>query len=360
MRCTICNSPDPRQIYSTRGMPIFQNKVYPDKKMALQAEKADVTLAYCHSCGYVFNSGFDAGLMDYDETYQNEQANSPYFKRYIDSIVTLLDERGFRDKKIVEIGCGKGAFLKQLWKRGFDAVGFDPAYEGKDNRIVKDYYSSRYSSDVNADLIILRHTLEHVPAPYDFLKSITATDTGNTHIYIEVPSFEWIVSHHAFWDIFFEHCSYFTTDRLTSFFRNSEHGLLFNGQYQYIIASLSRMRLPLEKKPVRLPGASNLRQRLNEYKVFVKKHPGLFIWGAGAKGATFVNLTDPNEEHIACVIDINEKKQGQFIAGTGHRVESPDILDTYNGGDILVMNENYADEIRTQIDTLKYHLHVLG
>jgi len=51
---------------------------------------------------------------------------------YLDGIVTLLIDNGFKNKKIVEIGCGKGYFFEKLIKAGFDVTGFDPVnYEQK-------------------------------------------------------------------------------------------------------------------------------------------------------------------------------------------------------------------------------------
>ncbi|MFD1690786.1 hypothetical protein ACFSHR_02120 [Azotobacter chroococcum] len=34
------------------------------------------------------------------------------------------------------------------------------------------------------------------------------------------------------------------------------------------------------------------------------------LWGAGAKGATFANLIDPDCSLIECVVDLNPRKQG--------------------------------------------------
>lgn len=82
-----------------------------------------------------------------------------------------MTRKFFHGKKIIEIGCGKGYFLEMLRKNGFDVTGFDPAYEGDNPYIVKDYYSDQYSH-LNADLIILRHTLEHIDDPLKFLHSI--------------------------------------------------------------------------------------------------------------------------------------------------------------------------------------------
>ncbi|MBV9126048.1 MAG: methyltransferase, partial [Planctomycetes bacterium] len=69
------------------------------------------------------------------------------------------------------------------------------------------------------------------------------------------------------------------------------------------------------------------------------------VWGAGAKGATFCNLVDPDVQLISCVVDINPTKQGRFIAGTGHPIVSPYELTTRCPGFVFVLNPNYTHEI---------------
>jgi hypothetical protein len=95
----------------------------------------------------------------------------------------------------------------------------------------------------------------------------------------------------------------------------------------------------------------------------VLQHEGLLVWGAGAKGSTFVNLTDPDGELIRAVIDINAKKAGGFIAGSGHAILAPEAINGTGASEILVMNELYIDEIRAQLDALglqRLTLYTLG
>ena len=359
MNCPLCKNNSLERLYFVENLPIFQNKSYSSLLEARNVKKANVELVRCDSCDYIFNVQFESQIMDYDENYQNEQANSLYFQDYLDKIIRIFEIHGFKNKKIVEIGCGKAFFLKKLWENEFNAVGFDPAYEGDDPRIVKDYYSSKYP-EIQADLIILRHTLEHIANPDIFLQSIADATNSLTQIYIEVPSFEWILKRKAFWDIFYEHCNYFTEQRLKSFFDDSEHGLLFNEQYQYVIASLDKLNIAVLNTGTPEDDTGSLDVWITKYKTFVNEHPNLIIWGAGAKGSTFVNLIDPEYKYISCVVDINSKKQGKFIAGSGHRIISPSELNNIDCNDILIMNENYVDEIKNIINTDKFNIFFQG
>jgi hypothetical protein len=62
----------------------------------------------------------------------------------------------------------------------------------------------------------------------------------------------------------------------------------------------------------------------------------VYIWGAGAKGTTFVNLFDEEKQFVLALVDINPEKQNKFVGKTAHKVICPqkmqDILINDNGG----------------------------
>jgi len=362
MKCPLCQRETLVLIYDVKNIPIFQNKVYQTREAALKAKTANVSLLLCSGCSFIFNSEFDSGIMTYDADYQNEQAHSPYFQKYLNEIIDLLIKADFKSKKIIEIGCGKGYFLERLLERGFKVTGFDPAYEGINPHIIKDYFSVKYSH-LSADLIILRHTLEHVQNPLSFLHNIAAALQYKGMVFIEVPSVEWIFEKMAFWDIFYEHCNYFSIENLKSIFQHATQGLLFNNQYMYLLGDLSRLRRrarPVSRMAFGDGSQKQLLKKLDLYKDFVRRHPGIMVWGAGAKGATFVNLIDPYREYISGIIDINPKKQAKYIAKTGHKIFSPESLVNVKKKDVIVMNENYIEEILNIIPDIGEKLYALG
>jgi len=71
------------------------------------------------------------------------------------------------------------------------------------------------------------------------------------------------------------------------------------------------------------------------------------VWGAGAKGVTFVNLIDPKKELIDCVVDLNPNKQGRHIPGTGHPIVSYQNLPKRKVTTAILMNPNYREENQT-------------
>lgn len=359
MKCSICDSTKLTHLYQVSCLPLFQNKVYNSFEEAKQQKEVDVDLCQCYECGFVFNGLFSNDEMDYDDDYQNEQNYSKAFVEHLNSVADYLVDNGFQDKNIVEIGCGKGYFTELLEKKGFKNIyGFDPAYEGENPNIIKDYFGKKHKS-INADLIILRHVLEHIENPYLFLKQIQDSTSVNAKILIEVPSFEWIVKNKAFWDIFHEHCNYFDREFLSSFFVQSETIEVFNSQYFLTLASLSEIKKPVSKfrYPEHIFDSSS-----SKIKEFLIKSRPLVIWGGSSKGVTLLNIFDKDKNIIDYCIDINPKKQNKFIATTGHEVVAPEALFENNSNanyNVLIVNQNYFDEIVFQYNKSHVDFHSL-
>ena len=74
------------------------------------------------------------------------------------------------------------------------------------------------------------------------------------------------------------------------------------------------------------------------------------MWGAGAKAATFLNLLRPIA--VDYVVDVNPRKQGKYVVGTGQQIVPPEFLLEYRPDEIICMNPNYLDEIAFRVGTL--------
>jgi|GEM_PF-4639690 len=158
---------------------------------------------------------------------------------------------------------------------------------------------------------------------------------------------------------------YFTFDSLGNLFNKSEQGYLFNHQYMYLLSDLNNLRTQakLLKTNSDFELIKKLSELLNEhlksYQKIVQRHQQLLVWG-GAKGSTFVNLMDPDQKHIAYVIDINPRKQDRYIGKTAHKIVSPEIVNRLEKGDIFIMNENYYEEIKSSVGSSNFNFYVLG
>ena len=82
-------------------------------------------------------------------------------------------------------------------------------------------------------------------------------------------------------------------------------------------------------------------------------HPrGVVVWGAAAKGSTFLHRCDPTASAVLAAVDLNLNKQGRFMVGTGHPIVSPEALLDLKPSTIVVMNPSYGAEILATIREL--------
>lgn len=272
-----------RELYRIDKLPILQNRMYDTENKAKNCPKGDVRLVEDLQTGLVYNASFRPDLMVYDEHYQNEQAVSQLFQEHLESVVKIIEHTMGRHD-LVEVGCGKGYFLELLLQKGFDITGFNPAYEGTNPRIERHYFDP--SLGIKASALILRHVLEHMQRPVDFLMHLKEANGGSGLIYIEVPDFDWICSRKAWFDIFYEHVNYFRSADFDRMFNKViESGTIFGGQYLYVVAELSSLKIPEydDQNPVHFP--HDFQHILSEQNRREEKSDA--IWGGASKGVIF-------------------------------------------------------------------------
>ncbi len=368
--CPVCSSEIIKHSFLSReNVPVHQNLLMSSEKEAREISRGALQLRICEECGFVFNQAFDFSKINYGDNYDNTQSHSPIFDKYISNLASyLIYEKGIQNSKIVEVGCGKGSFLRKLVEpEGVNnkGYGFDPSYVGLATDLSGNLkFENRYYDDnctnVQADVVVCRHVIEHIPDPLNLLKTIkkALVNCPQARVFFETPCVEWILQNQVIWDFFYEHCSYFTAESLKTAFEVSGFNVesvrhVFEGQYLWLEATINHNEhLEVSKNPKMIPALAQQFARL-EHKFIqnwllkiqnLATKGKIAIWGAGAKGATFANLIDPDRKLIACVADINPKKQGRYLPGTGHPIVSYSDLVKYGVKLAIIMNPNYFQE----------------
>jgi SAM-dependent methyltransferase len=340
-----------RTLYRQTNFPILQNRVYDTSEEAKKCPIGDIEIVEDLETGLVHNSAFQPELMVYDSQYNNEQALSQYFRRHLEQVADIVESQ-LGKENLVEVGCGKGFFLEALLARNLDVTGFDPAYDGKNERIIKKYFEPGIMRPAAG--LILRHVLEHIQHPVDFLHQLKQANRNKGLIYIEVPCFEWICQKRAWFDIFYEHVNYFRIDDFRRIFSDIiSAGRLFNGQYIYVVARLESLQKTVLNDGDQILFPSDFDKAL---KAEIHNHP-CAIWGGASKGVIFSLLKSRHNQNFDFAIDINPAKQGKYLPLTALEVYSPEkamqLLPA--GSAVYVMNSNYLDEIR-QMTQGKFNL----
>ena len=163
-------------------------------------------------------------------------------------------------------------------------------------------------------------------------------------MFFELPDVERVLHECAFWDIYYEHCSYFTLGSLARLFRRAGFEVTdlakdFDGQYLLLEArpaTNSNHSAPLkeEESVEELSKAvakfqSNYAETVHRWKRKIEsvRDSGqrCVIWGSSSKCVAFLNTIGIQDE-IEFIVDINPYRQGKYLPGSGKQIVAPSFL----------------------------------
>src|SRR5215471_367476 len=169
--CPICRGQGPIVLDQRPHVPLFQNRVWPDRTSARNAPASEIEFVLCSQCGFAWNRAFNPTRVVYDEAYDNDQMGSLAFRTHVSAMVERILARlpPARHAHLVEIGCGQGALLAELARRKCfrSLTGFDPAWTGARQMHGVSVHAREFGPDA-FDLIprgplfvVARHVIEH-------------------------------------------------------------------------------------------------------------------------------------------------------------------------------------------------------
>ncbi|HJS89095.1 MAG TPA: class I SAM-dependent methyltransferase [Steroidobacteraceae bacterium] len=386
--CHACGGGDIQVFYRVKDVPAHSCLMFDTREEALAFPRGDIELGFCRGCGFIGNVRFDAGLHRYSPAYEETQAFSPRFQRFLDEVWDDQIERfGLAPgMTALEIGCGKGEFLVGLCERsGCDGIGVDPGYRPERTRtsapqrirFIRDFYGPKYAH-LHADYVCCRHTLEHIGPVLEFVRLVRETigERRHANIFFELPDMERVLEQGAFWDIYYEHCSYFTRGSLARLFRSAAfdvRGLYKAYDNQYLMleaqpaARPTDAMLPQEDDLAAIASLVERFERQVDARVRALSDAAadwrargrrLAIWGSGSKCVSLISSLGLSQDSgcgTLAIVDINPHKHGKFLAGSGFEIVSPDALRGLQPEVVLVMNSIYTEEIRRALASRSLH-----
>jgi SAM-dependent methyltransferase len=386
--CPSCGGKDLSKFYEVESIPVNSCLLLSTQQEALRFPRGDIVLCFCNSCGFIFNSAFNPSKVNYSIAYEDQQCFSSTFNLFAQNLARRLVEKyALNNKRILEIGCGKGDFLTLLCELGENyGVGIDPAFikdriDSKASeriKFIRDYYTDRYEQ-YKGDFVCCRHTLEHIPNTAEFVGSVRKSIGKNYDnvTFFEVPDVVRVLRELAFWDIYYEHCSYFSPGSLARLFRFCKFEVTdlyreFDDQYLLIeakpVSHESKKVHETEESIDELADqvkdfSENCRKELTTWKKCLMKleadEKSVAVWGSGSKCVAFMTTLNVERE-IGCVVDINPYRQGKFIPRAGKQIMPPEFLKTFNPDVTIVMNPAYCDEIKQMLADMRISTQIIA
>lgn len=284
-------------------------------------------------------------------------------------------------KKVLDIGCNDGTFLKEFKQEGIKAVGIEPGKkvvelaQEKGVEVVKDFFDLRSSRKIrqkygNFDLVTSLHNLANIVDINDFLAGVKFVVSKSGVFIIEVADASKMIKEARFDSIYHEHYNYLTFPVLKRI-------LSFNGFKIFRLeknlkqgGSIRIFARPAEEKKVKFPKIKlekyyKYAKKVEQTKLKLKevltdlKGKRIVGFGAPAKAVVVVNLLGLKKKQIDFIVDSTPLKQGKFIPGTNIPVFSEDYLKNIDADYCLLLAWNYHEEILKKLKKMKKRLKVI-
>ncbi|MGD0644273.1 MAG: class I SAM-dependent methyltransferase [Candidatus Bathyarchaeia archaeon] len=381
--CALCGSSDLRIFYTAKNVPASCNRLWKNKDDALNCPKGDIKLAFCRSCTFISNIAIEPEKNQYDSGYDNSLFYSAHFQEFARKLTSkLVEQYGLYNKNIVEIGGGKVDFLSSLKELGKNcAFRFNPFYPKfeSSNQEANSPLSSITRSfpfldeGKKVDFVFSYHELEHMNNPKILLKYLWMLLDKSTspHVFFSVPNALKAFEEGDYSDIIYEHVSYFTIPSLHFLFSlcgfeissvQETRGEIFDSIHVDATRKQGKMPNlnPISELAIRqidqiiqkfyAKTLENIRKRSQQLTKLLDKGNRIVIWGAGARGVTFLNIL--KDQRIKYAVDINPHKHGMYVPGTGQKIVVPEFLLDYRPDFIILANPAYKKEIELLVDSL--------
>ncbi len=385
--CPLCGGGTVHDFYSKEGVPVTCTSVFADAAQAREVARGSIDLAACDRCGFAFNRSFDPRLGELGARYESSQAASAHFNTYAAATArSWVARHRLEGKTVLEVGCGEGDFLRQLRSAGVGhAIGVDPLAPvplGED-RLPQDIelMARRFDAsllDLQADALVCRHTLEHVPDVQGFLTLVRqwAARAPARVALFDLPDAESVFAERAFWDIYYEHCNYFTAATVRRAFELAGLRILalgheFQGQYLRVEAAPDPAPRPPEPmdsthertmyRSFAAATDSSLERCESALRALKTASDPLIVWQGGAKTVGFLSaLSEPHL--IDGAVDVNPQRQGIFLPASGLPVYAPRMLQVLAPRHVILMNPAYQEEVAKTVAALglRLQLHPVG
>ena len=175
------------------------------------------------------------------------------------------------------------------------------------------------------------------------------------------------------WDIIYPHVSYFTEDSLRAIFDQSgftvlRTGVSFSNQFVFVEARVGRNwpetngTTTAQTRRMVKEFETTFRQMVDNWSHFLRsaRRNGqrVAFWGAGAKGVTFLNVV-PEARNVERVIDLNDRKQGMYVPGTGQQIAGPSALKNTPLDYVISLNPVYEPEITAMLESMGSNARVI-
>jgi len=172
------------------------------QRFLYQPNGQEYQLYHCSQCELDFWWPLEFYSKFYEEQLPEHEVNSMGYRPLSSPAKLFFELFPFKNGKLLDVGCGEGAFLEQAAKSGFDVWGIDLDAKGinaakkvRGLPNVSESYLNKYAQKNNSsfNVVTFYEVLEHQVAPISFLENIKRCLKEGGYIAGSVPNRERIL-----------------------------------------------------------------------------------------------------------------------------------------------------------------------
>jgi len=331
--------------------------IYPDGIRESLALRSALRVVQAPGSGLVqLAHRFDPALYaDYGFAADTSEAYRAHLEWFAGALHAGLEPAG----AVLEVGCGDGTLLELLRGLGHHAVvGIDPgraaARQAGARGVVHGFFPGDLPHEARGpqyQRVVIRHVLEHIEAPREFVGDLAACLAPEGELWIEVPDLDATLATGR-WSNFYQlHCNYFdadTLDRLaaTAGLRCVDGTVVdvFGGSLlrRYRRGSSAATARP-RRTAQAAEGFTAYQDRLAELATTL---PARSVgYGAAERTALTLGACPALGTRLSALHDGNRLLHGRHLAGTALEIRSPDELYADAPDAVVLFAVSHRDEI---------------
>lgn len=264
-----------------------------------------------------------------------------------------LCDKGLTDRRILEIGSGKGEYLELFKEAGATKVsGLEHGQVAVDHAqskgldVRQGYLDAEFISPwaESFDGFAIFSFLEHWPDLTDSLRRLHGLLADGACGLVEVPNFRFVLENHLYSEFTPDHIFYFDQTTFATVLEMNGFTVecMESIWHDYILSARV-------KKKGQINGSGFVRQQekiVAEVRNFVDNFQPheVVVWGAGHQALAVMSMAGLGDR-ISHVIDSADFKQGKFTPGTRLQIKAPESLADDSPVALIIMAAAYSDEV---------------
>jgi len=373
--CRLCSQAlISKPLLTLKGMPKAAQH-FLNKDQFSNDESIDLDIFQCGTCGLV---QLNIQPVDYyKEVITAASISGEAKKSRLNQMLEFSSKYNLKNKKIIEIGCGKGAMLDIIEEAKMEAYGLEYSAESvnianiEDRKVIKGFIEDLEKIKfMPFSGFVCLNFLEHLPNPKLAINNIYNNLNEDGIGLVTVPNLNYLLDTKCFYEFVADHLSYFTEDTLKKAFNNNKFDVLEcslinndndilaivkknSKKKNYVLQNVDKINFENDYKEVENL-ILNLKKIIIDYK---KKNKKVAVWGAGHRTLALLALSQINE--IEFIVDSASFKQNKYSPVMHTKIVSPETLKKSKVDLIIIMVPGiYPDEVIKRVKDMNINIEI--